>query len=218
MTHVPGHARSNSASSQAPVTPRQTAGNMNPEVQLSLKLATLETKLVNCVHSPEYLGSSSPLSHVAGKLFRALQPPLMVTDVLSENCLELLDAQAWRISKLEHGHKALVLHIHDLGTLLNRIVDICCKYDDFTSLQDPQKDFSQDSSQVIQPKSSAYDSAPTESACSMSTHSEVSEASDGPESVPKNPAGKDKIEVNEIKCSAQPLHKKCSPPQSVCVP
>ena len=55
LIHVPGHARSKSASSQSPVTPRKTARNMNLEVQLSLKLATPGTKLVNRVRSQSIL-------------------------------------------------------------------------------------------------------------------------------------------------------------------
>ena len=84
LTHVPGSGRSKPASSLPTVTPGKAAGEPSPEVQLSLKLATPETKLVNRVRSPEY-GSSSPSPHVAGKLFCAPPPPLMATDVLSES-------------------------------------------------------------------------------------------------------------------------------------
>ena len=89
----------------------------------------------------------------------------MATYVLSENCRELVDAQAWRISELEHAREALVLQVRDLGTLLNRVVDNCIKYNDFASLRDLQEDSAEDSSQPVEPKSSAYDSALTESAC-----------------------------------------------------
>ena len=53
LTHVPGSDRRKPASSLPTVTPGKAAGEPSPEVQLSLKLATLETKLVNRVRSPE---------------------------------------------------------------------------------------------------------------------------------------------------------------------
>ena len=59
LTHVPGYDRRKPASSLPTVTPGKTAGEPSPEVQLSLKLATPETQLVNRVRSPEYLGDSS---------------------------------------------------------------------------------------------------------------------------------------------------------------
>ena len=132
LTHVPGSGRSKPASSQPTVTPCKTTGEPSPEVQLSLKLATPKTKLVNRVRSLEYLGDSSLSPHVAGKRFCAPPPPPMATDDLSDNWRGLLDAQAQRISELEQGREALVLQVHNLGTLLNRVVDI--KYDDFASL------------------------------------------------------------------------------------
>ena len=60
----------------------------------------------------------------------------------------------------------------------------------------------QDSAQPVQPESSAYDSALTQSACSTSTHSEASNASDGPDPVPGNLAGTENIEINELNCLA----------------
>ena len=220
LTHVPGSGRSKPASSQPTVTPCKTTEEPSPEVQLSLRLATPETKLVDRVRSPEYLGDSSLSPHVAGKLFCAPPPPPMATDDLSDNWRELLDAQARRISELEQGREALALQVHDLSTMLNRVVDICIKYDDFASLRDLQQDSAEAPTKPVKPETSACDSALEDSVRSPSAPTDASEASDGPESVPDNPAGEDKIKINELKFSAQPQrkNKRGSPPQSVRVP
>ena len=100
------------------------------------------------------------------------------------------------------------------------VVDICIKYDDFASLRDLQQDSAEAPTKPVKPESSAYDSALEDSVRSTSTPSGASEASDGLESVPDNPAGEDKIKINELKFSAQPQrkNKRGSPPQSVRVP
>ena len=53
LTILPGNARCTSDQDPASVPPRQTADKMSPAVQLSLRLATPETILVNRARSPD---------------------------------------------------------------------------------------------------------------------------------------------------------------------
>ena len=59
-SNAPGYGRSKPASSLPTVTPGKTAREPSPEVQLSLKLATLETKIANHVRTSSSTTTTDP--------------------------------------------------------------------------------------------------------------------------------------------------------------
>ena len=71
---------------------------------------------------------------------------------------------------LKHGASpsSSTAQVQGLSTLFNRVVDICCKYDNFASLRDLPQDSAQDSARPVLPESSAYDPAITRSGHSTS--------------------------------------------------